>query len=225
MAEIVIEKSWKKALEQEFEKQYFTDLTKTVRQEYLSQTVFPAPQNIFRAFDLVPFDEVKVVILGQDPYHTPGVADGLAFSTLAANKVPPSLQNIYKEIISEFSINSYPYLQNPDLTRWATQGVFLLNNTLTVESGKPNSHASFGWNIFTDSVISTLSSERKNLVFMLWGNFARGKKILISDTNNHLILESPHPSPFSAHNGFFGNNHFMLCNEFLESCHQKPIEW
>jgi uracil-DNA glycosylase len=222
---VIIHDSWKKALEVEFEKPYFSELTEKVKREYLSQSVFPDPQNIFRAFDLVPFEDVKVVILGQDPYHTPGVADGLAFSTLPANKVPPSLQNIYKEIISEFGITAYPHLKNPDLTRWATQGVFLLNNTLTVESGKANSHAKFGWDVFTDTVISTLSNERKNLVFMLWGNFARGKKSLISNINNHLILESPHPSPFSAHNGFFGNNHFRLCNEFLESCHQKPIEW
>jgi uracil-DNA glycosylase len=222
---VSIHESWKKVLKQEFEKQYFTDLTEAIKNEYLSHTVFPAPQNIFRAFDLVPFENVKVVILGQDPYHTPGVADGLAFSTLPKNRVPPSLQNIYKEIISEFNISSYPHLLNPDLTRWAAQGVFLLNNTLTVESGKANSHAKFGWDIFTDSVISILSHERKNLVFMLWGNFARGKKSLISDANGHLILASPHPSPFSAHNGFFGNNHFKLCNEFLVKNGEKAIDW
>jgi uracil-DNA glycosylase len=223
MTDVKIEASWKEHLQDEFEQLYFESLISKVKQEYQTQTVFPEPQNIFRAFDLVPVDKVKVVILGQDPYHTPGVADGLAFSTKPGNRVPPSLINIYKEIIAEFSYTNYENQNNPDLTRWATQGVFLLNNTLTVRSGAANSHAKFGWEEFTNAVIQTLSKEKKNLVFILWGASARGKKKLIS--GDHLILESAHPSPLSAHNGFFGNGHFRLCNEYLESKNIQPIVW
>jgi uracil-DNA glycosylase len=220
-----IENSWKSLLKLEFDKPYFEELTTKVREEYTKKTIFPAPQNIFRAFDLVPVEKVRVVILGQDPYHTPGVADGLAFSAQKGNKVPPSLQNIYKEIKSEFGLETYENEKNPDLTRWAEQGVLLLNNTLTVQSGVANSHKDFGWNTFTDSVISKLSKTKKHLVFMLWGNFARGKKSLIDLNGEHLVLESTHPSPFSATNGFFGNNHFKLCNEFLEKKSISPIQW
>jgi uracil-DNA glycosylase len=226
--DVKIEPSWKQALQEEFLKEYFVQLTNDLRLEYKKHTVFPAPNNIFRAFDLCPLEKTKVVILGQDPYHTPGIADGLAFSTLTGNRIPPSLQNIYKEIIAEFDIENYPNLQNPDLSRWANQGVLLLNNTLTVRSGIANSHANFGWEIFTNAVISIIAKERKNTVFILWGNFARGKKSIIlesGDGNEHLILESAHPSPFSAHNGFFGNGHFAKCNQFLQAHKYKPITW
>jgi uracil-DNA glycosylase len=223
---VKIHPSWQTVLQSEFEKPYFIDLTSKIKSEYLTNKVFPDPQNIFRAFDLTPFDEVKVVILGQDPYHTPGVADGLAFSTKPGNRVPPSLQNIYKEIISEFGHTDYSHKFDPDLTRWATQGVLLLNNTLTVRSGQANSHSSFGWDTFTNAVIETIVREKTNIVFILWGNFARGKKPLIEQaSNSQLILESAHPSPFSADKGFFGNDHFKLANEWLEKHSMKPIEW
>ena len=229
---IKIHPSWKHQLQTEFDKAYFTTLTDSVKQEYLTKAVFPEPKNIFRAFDIVPFENVKVVILGQDPYHTPNVADGLAFSTKSGNRVPPSLQNIYKEIVTEFDFgpqNPYSHINNPDLTRLANQGVFLLNNTLTVRSGEANSHSKFGWGTFTDAVISVLSKNRKDLVFMLWGSFARKKKELIllpnSDIQNHLILESAHPSPLSAHNGFFGNNHFVKCNNWLKEKGLSEIVW
>jgi uracil-DNA glycosylase len=226
MNDIKIEPSWKLQLQEEFQKSYFEELTTKVKEEYQSNVVFPEPKNIFRAFDLVPFDTIKVVILGQDPYHTPGVADGLAFSAPKGNKIPPSLRNIYKEIISEFEITDYPYINNPDLTRWANQGVLLINNTLTVRSGEANSHSKFGWDIFTDSVIKTIAKSKSEVVFMLWGGFARGKKSLIlQESTSHLILESAHPSPLSAHNGFLGNNHFIDCNKWLESKGGKGIEW
>jgi uracil-DNA glycosylase len=220
-----IQESWQKLLQPEFDELYFESLVNKVKEEYSSHMVFPEPKNIFRAFDLVPVEKVKVVILGQDPYHTPNVADGLAFSSKMGNKVPPSLRNIYKEIKDEFQLTKYEFESNPDLTRLANQGVLLLNNTLTVESGIANSHAKFGWDKFTDSVINILSKERTNLVFMLWGGFARGKKKLISSSNNNLILESAHPSPLSAHNGFFGNNHFIKCNDFLVENKIEPIIW
>ena len=237
--EVKIESSWKKVLEQEFSKPYFIELTKTVKEEYQNHKIFPEPQNIFRSLDLVPFNQVKVIILGQDPYHTPGVADGLAFSSLTGNKVPLSLQNIYKEIIEEYKLDPYPDYTNPDLTRWANQGILLLNNTLTVRSGEPNSHSDLGWSHFTNFIVSELAQKRQNLVFILWGNFAKQKKSLIThrntyglwdekestNTNNHLILESPHPSPFSAYNGFFGNNHFRLANQFLEGNGIEIIDW
>lgn len=223
---VKIHPSWQTVLQSEFEQPYFLDLTSKVKSEYLTNKVFPDPQNILRAFDLTPFDEVKVVILGQDPYHTPGVADGLAFSTKPGNRVPPSLQNIYKEIINEFGYTDYPHKLDPDLTRWATQGVLLLNNTLTVRSGQANSHSSFGWDTFTNVVIETIAREKTHVVFMLWGNFARGKKVLIEQaSDSHLILESAHPSPFSADKGFFGNDHFKLANEWLEQHGTASIHW
>jgi uracil-DNA glycosylase len=226
MSDVKIEPSWKSKLQEEFQKPYFTELTTKVKDEYMTRVVFPEPKNIFRAFELVPFEKIKVVILGQDPYHTPGVADGLAFSAPNGNKIPPSLRNIYKEIINEFGIDKYQYANNPDLTRWANQGVLLINNTLTVRNGEANSHAKFGWDKFTDSVITTIARHRPEVVFMLWGGFARGKKSLIlKESTNHLILESAHPSPLSAHNGFLGNNHFKDCNEWLESKVGKGIEW
>jgi uracil-DNA glycosylase len=223
---VKIHPTWAKVLANEFEKPYFTEITARVKAEYTNSKVFPEPQNIFRAFDLTPFNEVKVVILGQDPYHTPGVADGLSFSTKPGNRVPPSLQNIYKEIINEFGYDNYQDKNNPDLTRWATQGVLLLNNTLTVRSGEPNSHSKLGWDIFTDQVIRTIAVEKSNVVFLLWGKFAQSKKPVIESlSSNHLILESAHPSPFSADKGFFGNNHFKAANEWLDSHKIEVIKW
>ena len=224
--QVKIHSSWQTALQSEFDQPYFTDLVTRVKGEYTKVKVFPEPQNIFRAFNLVPFEDVKVVILGQDPYHTPGVADGLSFSSKPGNRVPPSLQNIYKEIRDEFGLSEYEFSNNPDLTRWAEQGVLLLNNTLTVQSGLPNSHSKYGWDKFTDQVIRTLARERKDLVFILWGKFAILKKPLITmESDSHLILESPHPSPFSADRGFFGNGHFKVCNQWLLDHGMTEIKW
>ncbi|MGL4759090.1 MAG: uracil-DNA glycosylase [Patescibacteria group bacterium] len=222
--EVKIQEEWQKALSDEFKKEYFKNLVTKVKHEYQTTIVYPKPSNIFRAFDLVPLSNIKVVILGQDPYHTEGVADGLSFSTLPGNKTPPSLQNIYKEIITEFSITDYPYLSNPDLTRWAEQGVLLINSTLTVRKGEANSHSGIGWNVFTDQVIKIISDQLESVVFLLWGNFAKSKINLI-DQSKHLVLQSAHPSPFSAYNGFFGNNHFKLTNEHLLSKKNTPIKW
>lgn len=218
---ITINPLWKLILADEFEKPYFRALTERVRGEYLSRSVFPHPKDVFRAFELVTPREVRVVILGQDPYHTPGVADGLAFSTLPQNPIPPSLQNIFKEIGQEYGV---PCLQSPDLERWARQGVLLLNASLSVRSGEANSHADYGWHYFTDAVIQAISKHQKNVVFMLWGSFA-GKKETLVDTRNHLILKSVHPSPLSAHRGFFGNKHFKLANEYLAAHGRGEIDW
>jgi uracil-DNA glycosylase len=227
--QVKINESWKQVLQSEFDQNYFEELVERVKLEYTSSIVYPAPGNIFRAFDVTPFDQVKVVILGQDPYHTPKVADGLAFSTLPGNRVPPSLQNMYKEIIDEFGIKDYPYLRDPNLIRWAEQGVLLLNTTLTVRESEANSHSKYGWDKFTDRVIDIIAAQKQNVVFILWGANARKKKVIIDSTfnesNNHLILESAHPSPLSAHNGFFGNGHFQQCNEFLKENGQKEITW
>jgi uracil-DNA glycosylase len=176
---------------------------------------------MFRAFESASPKEVRVVILGQDPYHTPAVADGLAFSSFSTNPIPPSLLNIYKEIEAEFHT---PCAHTPDLSHWAEQGVLLLNASLTVESGKANSHAAFGWHEFTDAVIESVSRECTHVVFLLWGNYAREKRTLI-DATKHLILESPHPSPLSAHRGFLGNNHFKKANEYLEKHGRGTISW
>lgn len=218
---VKISKEWKKLLEAEFEKPYFRELTKKVRGEYLKGPVFPHPSRVFRAFELVKPEEVRAVILGQDPYHTPGVADGLAFSTLPDNPIPPSLLNIFKEIEAEFGITCE---KNPDLTRWAQQGVLLLNASLSVKSGQANSHADYGWHTFTDAVISAVSSTREHVVFLLWGAFA-GKKEDLIDWTKHLVLKSPHPSPLSASKGFFGNNHFKLANEYIKKHEYKEINW
>lgn len=213
--------SWLPLLEREFDQPYFTELRTKVREAYLARRVCPKPANMFRAFELVAPKEVKVVILGQDPYHTPGVADGLAFSSFSGNPVPPSLENMYKEIEAEFGCKVE---RTPDLTRWAKQGVLLLNASLTVEEGRANSHVDFGWHTFTDAVISAISRECDNVVFLLWGNYARQKKALV-DPKKHLILESAHPSPLSAHKGFFGNNHFKDANAYLELKGRGGIDW
>ena len=222
--QVNIHPSWQKVLQSEFDQPYFEELVHKVKLEYQSRTVFPAPKNIFRAFDLTPFEDIKVVILGQDPYHTAGVADGLAFSTLPNNPVPPSLRNIYKEIATEF--NCQPST-NPDLTRLANQGVLLLNTSLTVRQGEANSHSKFGWSTFTDAVIKIIAQQKSNVVFILWGGNARLKSSLIKKypNNGHLVLESAHPSPLSAHNGFWNNGHFATTNQFLTDHNQSPIQW
>lgn len=196
-------------------------LTTFVKNEYLTGVVYPPPKWIFRAFDECPLDELKVVVLGQDPYHTPGVANGLSFSANEGNPIPPSLLNIYKEIQAEFGT---PIPKSPDLARWAKQGVLLLNATLTVQKSQPASHQGKGWERFTDAVIQCISESKEHVVFLLWGNFAKKKEALI-DWTKHLVLKSAHPSPFSAHNGFFGNNHFKQCNEYLERYKMSAIDW
>jgi len=216
-----IEESWKEVLREEFEKEYFKTLSKTVRQMYLSKAVFPPPQLLFYAFAECPFKDVKVVILGQDPYHGSGQAHGLSFSVPDGVKVPPSLQNIYKEIKNDVGTLISP---TGNLERWAKQGVLLLNATLTVENGKPSSHQGLGWELFTDAVIQKLSNEKEHLVFLLWGKYAQEKGKII-DTAKHLVLRAPHPSPFSAYNGFFGCKHFSKTNEYLREHNIEPIVW
>ncbi|MEI6864261.1 MAG: uracil-DNA glycosylase [Candidatus Adlerbacteria bacterium] len=218
---IKIPPAWKTLVEEEFSKPYFVALTEKVRREYLKERLFPHPSKIFRAFDYFDPKDTKVVILGQDPYHTPGVAHGLSFSTESTNPVPPSLQNIFKEIELEYGA---PINKNPDLTRWATQGVLLLNASLTVKSGLANSHADYGWHLFTDAVIKALSEKEEHIVFMLWGAFA-GKKEEEINFNKHYILKAPHPSPLSAHRGFLGCNHFKLANEYLKQHGRGEIDW
>jgi uracil-DNA glycosylase len=213
--------TWKVLLKDEFGKNYFKALTERVKAEYLTEKVFPHPKNIFRAFELCAPEDVKVVILGQDPYHTPGVAHGLAFSTLSKNPIPPSLQNIFKEIEAEYG---GPINKDPDLTRWAAQGVLLLNASLTVRSGIANSHQDYGWHTFTDAVIKALSEHGDHIVFLLWGAFA-GKKEELIDQKKHLILKSPHPSPLSASRGFFGNGHFTKANAYLTKHGRGEIDW
>lgn len=220
--DVKIHDSWKKHLAEEFEKPYFTELAAFVKKEYQDETVYPPPKYIFRAFDLAPFENVEVVILGQDPYHGPRQANGLCFAVEKGVRLPPSLQNIFKEIESEFG----EPVKNTDgdLTRWAEQGVLLLNATLTVRAHLAGSHQHKGWEQFTDAAIEALSSERENLVFMLWGNYARQKGAFIN-REKHLVLESAHPSPFSAHSGFFGNGHFKKANDYLVAHNKKPIDW
>lgn len=220
--EVKIEESWKEHLKGEFEQEYFKDLTRFVRSEYKEGKVYPAPKNIFRAFDLCPFEKVRVVILGQDPYHGAGQANGLCFAVGEETPAPPSLQNIFKEIESDLS---RPLVHSSgDLSRWAEQGVLLLNATLTVRAGSAGSHQGKGWEQFTDAVIKALSEGREHLVFMLWGNYAKAKGAHI-DRTKHLVLEAAHPSPFSAHSGFFGCKHFSQANEYLVEHGQSPVDW
>ena len=219
--DVRIEESWKRRLSSEFDKDYFVALTQFVRSEYTSTTVFPPAKLIFNAFDLCPFNQVRVVILGQDPYHGPGQAHGLCFSVPDGVEFPPSLVNIFKEIERDLSV---PYPTSGDLTRWAKQGVLLLNATLTVRAHQAGSHQNRGWETFTDAVIRILANERDHLAFLLWGSYAQKKGAFI-DSSRHLILKSPHPSPLSAHRGFFGNNHFSQVNEFLLSAGERPIDW
>ena len=219
--EIKIEPSWKSRLVEEFKKPYFQELTKFVKQEYLTQTIYPPGKEIFRAFDCCDFDTAKVVIIGQDPYHGPGQANGLCFSVRDGVRMPPSLQNIFKEIQKDLS-KAIPI--SGDLERWARQGVLLLNATLTVRASAAGSHQNKGWETFTDSVIKKISDEKDNVVFMLWGAYAQ-KKGEIIDRSKHYVLVSAHPSPFSADRGFFGGKHFSRTNEYLKSKGLKEIEW
>ncbi|MCQ2291238.1 MAG: uracil-DNA glycosylase [Bacteroidales bacterium] len=218
---VKIEPSWNAELAAEWEKPYFENLTAFVRQEYSRKRVFPPGSQIFAAFNATPFSKVKVVILGQDPYHEPGQAHGLCFSVNEGVPFPPSLQNIFKEINAD---TGAPIPTNGDLTRWATQGVLLLNSTLTVEEHKAGSHQGRGWEEFTDAVIAHLSENCEHLVFILWGSFAikKGAKI---NRMKHLVLTSPHPSPLSAYRGFFGNHHFSQANNYLIQHGKDPIVW
>lgn len=218
---IVIEPSWKSHLQYEFEQEYFRDLSAFVHAEYKNGAVYPHPKHIFNAFNLCPFDEVEVVILGQDPYHGPGQANGLAFAVNEGVRVPPSLQNIFKEITSDLGKEIH---KSGDLSRWAQQGVLLLNATLTVQAHKPGSHQGKGWERFTDAAIRALSNEKEHLVFMLWGNYAKQKGSVI-DRSKHLVLEAAHPSPFSADRGFFGCKHFSHANKYLIAHDKKSIDW
>lgn len=219
--EVKIEESWKEVLKDEFEKPYFKILTDFVRKEYQTQTVYPPAKLIFNAFDLCPFDKVKVVIIGQDPYHGPGQAHGLCFSVNDGIDVPPSLVNIYKEIKEDLGIEP-PASGN--LERWAKQGVLLLNATLTVRARTAGSHQNKGWEEFTDRAIKELSEKRKDVVFMLWGSYAQ-KKGTIIDTKKHCVLTSVHPSPLSAYRGFLGCKHFSKANEYLKSKGLAEICW
>lgn len=218
---VKIDESWYQQLAAEFEQPYFQQLAAFVRQEYAVGPCFPPGRKIFNAFDTTPFQQVKVVVLGQDPYHEPGQAHGLCFSVNDGVPLPPSLRNIYAEIQSE--LGTVPPASG-NLTRWAEQGVLLLNATLTVRQGQAGSHQNHGWETFTDAVIRTLAAHREHLVFLLWGAYA-GRKADFIDAQRHLILKSPHPSPLSAHRGFFGNRHFLLCNEYLASHGIQPIRW
>ena len=218
---VKIEQSWKDILSGEFDKEYFIKLTDFVRNEYLSgKKIYPDAKNIFNAFNLCPFESVKVVIIGQDPYHEPNQAHGLCFSVLPPTPNPPSLQNIYKEIESDIG---RPSVTNGDLTYWANQGVLLLNSTLTVQAHLAASHSNRGWEQFTDAVIRALNT-RENIVYMLWGSFAQKKAAIVNTTKN-LILKSAHPSPLSAYRGFFGNHHFSLANQYLIDNGKTPIDW
>lgn len=221
MSNIKIEESWKKVLQHEFQQPYFQALAAHLKKEKTAgKTIYPPGSLIFNAFDTTPFDKVKVVILGQDPYHNPNEAMGLSFSVPRGIRIPPSLRNIYKELHSDLGV---PVAGHGDLTHWAEQGVLLLNAFLTVEKNKPRSHQKIGWENFTDAVIKVLSNERENLVFMLWGGFARKKKTLI-DSSKHLILEAAHPSPLAG-GAYFGSKHFSQANDYLQKHNQQTINW
>ncbi|HCW07910.1 MAG TPA: uracil-DNA glycosylase [Cytophagales bacterium] len=219
--EVKIAPSWKSHLEKEFEQEYFIGLIDFVRQEYREHVVYPPGKEIFSAFDSCAFDDVKVVIIGQDPYHGPGQANGLCFSVRDGVKPPPSLVNIFKEIHSDLG---KPISKSGDLSRWAHQGVLLLNATLTVRASTPGSHQNKGWEKFTDAVINLISEKKNNVVFLLWGAYAQ-KKGEVIDRSKHLVLMSAHPSPFSADRGFFGCKHFSKANEYLRSKGLKEIDW
>jgi uracil-DNA glycosylase len=219
--QVKMEPSWAAKLQEEFEKPYFEGLVSFIKSEYATQKVFPPGKLIFNAFGHCPFDQVKVVILGQDPYHGPGQAHGLCFSVPDGVPFPFSLQNIFKEIKDDLGI---PVPNSGNLERWARQGVFLLNATLTVRAHQAGSHQNRGWETFTDRIIQLLAEERENLVFMLWGAYAQRKGQLI-DNYRHLVLQSVHPSPLSAHRGFFGNHHFSKANEYLIANGKGPVNW
>lgn len=221
--DVKIEKGWKEHLAPEFTKPYFKTLTDRVRNDYANPAVnvYPPGREIFAAFDASPFENTKVVIIGQDPYHGPGQANGLCFSVAPGVAMPPSLVNIFKEVSAD---TGAPFPTNGDLSRWANQGVLLLNSSLTVLEHQPKSHSGIGWETFTDAAVDTISKERDNIVFLLWGSDAirKGSRI---DRNKHLVLTSPHPSPLSAHRGFFGNHHFSRANDYLTAHGKTPIVW
>jgi len=216
-----IESSWKELLSGQFGQEYFKNLSSFIRNEYKRTKVYPKPTDIFKAFQLCPVDNVKVIIIGQDPYHGENQANGLSFAVHKSVPIPPSLKNIFKEIEEDTGVQP---IQNGDLARWATQGVLLLNATLTVQAGTPGSHQNKGWETFTDAVIKQISEQREHVVFLLWGNYAK-KKGLHIDRNKHLVLEAAHPSPFSAYSGFFGCKHFSKTNEYLKQHGIEPIDW
>ncbi len=219
--DVKIEPSWKEALKEEFDKSYFKNLVEFVRSEYQSQKVYPPGKLIFSAFDHTPFDKVKVVLIGQDPYHGAGQAHGLSFSVPEGIAQPPSLKNIFKELNTDLGI---PIAKSGNLERWADQGILLLNATLTVRASQAGSHQKKGWEEFTDAAIRKLSEEKENLVFILWGAYAQ-KKGSIIDMEKHFIIKSPHPSPFSAYNGFFGSKPFSKTNSYLKSLGKEEIIW
>jgi uracil-DNA glycosylase len=219
--DVRIDKSWKKVLNSFFETETWESLSKYVKDEYKNETIYPNPKYIFNAFDLCPFDNVKVVIIGQDPYHGKGQAHGLCFSVPEGVAVPPSLRNIYKEIKDDVG---KIYKEDGNLEHWAKQGVLLLNATLTVRAGSPGSHQNKGWENFTDEVIKKINDEKENIVFMLWGNYAKEKGKYI-DRKKHFVLEAAHPSPYSANNGFFGCGHFGKTNKYLKKYGKKEIQW
>ncbi len=219
--QVKIAPSWSEKLQNEFDAPYFSQLTQFVRKEYAAGPCYPPGNQIFNAFNLCPFDKVKVVILGQDPYHEEGQAEGLCFSVADGVQWPPSLQNIFKEIEGDLH---RPAPATGSLRRWAEQGVLLLNSTLTVRAHQAASHAGQGWETFTDAVVRLLSDERENLVFLLWGSYAQHKGAIV-DRQRHLVLTSAHPSPLSAYRGFFGNHHFSLCNDYLIQHNITPINW
>ncbi len=221
MPTVKIEESWKQALQAQFDQPYFEELTSFLKKEKTAgKTIFPPGPLIFNAFERTPFDQVKVIILGQDPYHNPGEAMGLSFSVPRGVRVPPSLKNIYKELNTDIG---FEIPNHGDLSSWANQGVFLLNSMLTVEKKQPGSHRKIGWQNFTDAVIHLLSQEKSGLVFMLWGNFARSKSELINP-DKHLILQAAHPSPL-ARGAYFGSRHFSQANEYLKKQGSAPIDW
>jgi uracil-DNA glycosylase len=219
--DVKIEQSWKEHLSAEFKKNYFSDLVRFVKNEYAAKMIYPKGGQIFNAFEKTPFDKVKVVILGQDPYHEPGQAHGLCFSVNDGVALPPSLQNIYKEITDDLGITP-PISGN--LERWAEQGVLLLNATLTVQAHRAGSHQQKGWEEFTDAVIHRIAEEKEHIVFILWGSYAQRKGAFI-DSNKHLILKSAHPSPLSSYRGFFGSKPFSKANDYLVKTGQTPIRW
>jgi uracil-DNA glycosylase len=221
MVDVRIEQSWKSKLAKEFEQDYFAGLTDFVREEYRQYTIYPSGRLIFNAFDLCPFEQVRVVILGQDPYHEPGQAHGLCFSVQEGVPLPPSLENIFREIRQDLGEEPLP---SGNLERWARQGVLLLNATLTVRAHRAGSHQNKGWERFTDAVVHRLAEEKQGLVFLLWGAYAQRKGEFI-DGNRHLVLKSVHPSPLSAYRGFFGNHHFSKTNQYLQSQGLDPIDW
>lgn len=220
MRDVKIDPTWKKALQSEFGKSYWEDLATNVREQYASKKVYPPARNVFRAFDLCPFEKTKVVIVGQDPYHGEGQANGLSFSVNEAVPLPPSLKNIYKEIHNDLGITPLP---SGDLTRWASQGVLMLNSVLTVLANTPASHSGIGWEKFTDAVIRELNGKKKHIVYLLWGKYAQTKGAVI-DTTQNLVLTSGHPSPYSA-SLFFGHHHFSKCNNYLIEHNISPIDW